>query len=110
MESASFLEFGVWNSVLQLTLRAFPSNTPTAEIRLNFHCASGGLSLTVMIIHRVKLKKKKLPMNTKLTRRSFLKSTALTAGVFSAAPFNILTAANAGDKVRCVQIGCGGRA
>lgn len=48
-------------------------------------------------------------MNTKLTRRTFLKSTALTTGVLSAAPFNILTAANAGDKVRCVQIGCGGR-
>jgi predicted dehydrogenase len=48
-------------------------------------------------------------MKTKLTRRTFLKSTALTAGVFSAAPFNILTAANAGEKVRCVQIGCGGR-
>ena len=48
-------------------------------------------------------------MNTKLTRRSFLKSTALTTGVLSAAPFNILTAANAGEKIRCVQIGCGGR-
>jgi predicted dehydrogenase len=48
-------------------------------------------------------------MNTKLTRRSFLKATAVTAGALSAAPFNILSAANAGDKVRCVQIGCGGR-
>ena len=48
-------------------------------------------------------------MNTKLTRRSFLKSTAVTTGVLSAAPFNILTAANAGEKIRCVQIGCGGR-
>jgi len=48
-------------------------------------------------------------MNTKLNRRSFLKHTALTTGVLSAAPFNILHAANAGDKVRCVQIGCGGR-
>ncbi|MSU59179.1 MAG: Gfo/Idh/MocA family oxidoreductase [Pedosphaera sp.] len=49
-------------------------------------------------------------MNTKLTRRSFLRNSALTAGVLSAAPFNILTAANAGEKIRCVQIGCGGRA
>jgi len=49
-------------------------------------------------------------MKFKLNRRSFLKNTALTAGVFSVAPFNILTAANAGEKVRCVQIGCGGRA
>ncbi len=49
-------------------------------------------------------------MKFKFTRRSFLKSTAVTAGVFSTAPFNILSAANAGDKVRCVQIGCGGRA
>jgi len=48
-------------------------------------------------------------MKTSLTRRSFLKSTALTTGVVAAAPFNILTAANAGEKVRCVQIGCGGR-
>jgi predicted dehydrogenase len=48
-------------------------------------------------------------MNTKLTRRAFLKSTALATGVLSAAPFHILNAANAGDKVRCVQIGCGGR-
>jgi len=48
-------------------------------------------------------------MNIKLTRRSFLKNSTVTAGVLSVAPFNILTAANAGDKVRCVQIGCGGR-
>jgi predicted dehydrogenase len=48
-------------------------------------------------------------MKTSLTRRAFLKSTALTTGVFAAAPFNILTAANAGEKIRCVQIGCGGR-
>lgn len=48
-------------------------------------------------------------MNIKLTRRSFLKQSALAAGVVSAAPFNILHAANAGEKIRCVQIGCGGR-
>src|SRR2546426_7997144 len=48
-------------------------------------------------------------MNTKLNRRSFLKQSALAAGVVSAAPFNILHAANAGEKIRCVQIGCGGR-
>lgn len=48
-------------------------------------------------------------MSYKLNRRSFLKNTALTAGVVAAAPFNILHAANAGEKVRCVQIGCGGR-
>jgi len=48
-------------------------------------------------------------MKTKLNRRSFLKHTALATGVLSAAPFNILHAANAGDKIRCVQIGCGGR-
>jgi predicted dehydrogenase len=49
-------------------------------------------------------------MKTQLTRRSFLKQSALTAGILSTAPFNILNAANAGEKVRCVQIGCGGRA
>ena len=38
-----------------------------------------------------------------------MKQSALAAGVFSAAPFNILNAANAGDKIRFVQIGCGGR-
>jgi len=48
-------------------------------------------------------------MKHDLTRRSFLQRTTLAAGVLSAAPFNILTAANAGDKVRCVQIGCGSR-
>lgn len=48
-------------------------------------------------------------MNQKLTRRSFLTRSTLAAGVLSAAPFNILTAANAGDKIRCVQIGCGSR-
>src|ERR1041385_6547255 len=45
----------------------------------------------------------------KVTRRSFVKQSALAAGVFATAPFNILNAANAGDKVRFVQIGCGGR-
>ena len=49
-------------------------------------------------------------MKTALNRRSFLRKTTLAAGVVSAAPFNILRAANAGDKVRFVQIGCGGRA
>lgn len=49
-------------------------------------------------------------MKSPLTRRSFLKSSALAAGVISTAPFNILTAANAGDKVRCAVIGCGARA
>lgn len=48
-------------------------------------------------------------MKNALTRRSFLKRTALTAGILSAAPFNILKAQNAGNKIRCVQIGCGGR-
>ena len=48
-------------------------------------------------------------LKTKLNRRSFLKHSAITTGVLSAAPFNILHAANAGEKVRCVQIGCGGR-
>jgi predicted dehydrogenase len=44
-----------------------------------------------------------------LSRRSFLKRTALTAGIVTAAPFNILTAANAGDKIRCAVIGVGSR-
>src|SRR5688500_8095366 len=48
-------------------------------------------------------------MNNNLTRRSFVKQSALAAGVFAAAPFNILSATNAGEKVRVVQIGCGGR-
>lgn len=49
-------------------------------------------------------------MKTQLTRRSFLKRSALTVGILSAAPFNILHAANAGEKIRIAQIGCGGRA
>jgi predicted dehydrogenase len=48
-------------------------------------------------------------MKTNLTRRSFVKQSALAAGIFAAAPFNILHAQNKGEKVRCVQIGCGGR-
>ena len=48
-------------------------------------------------------------MKNKLTRRLFVKRSALAAGVFASAPFNILNAANAGEKVRFVQIGCGGR-
>jgi hypothetical protein len=49
-------------------------------------------------------------MNNKFTRRSFVKATALAAGALSTAPFNILHAANKGEKIRVVQIGCGGRA
>src|SRR3954464_3563574 len=48
-------------------------------------------------------------MKNQISRRSFVKRSALAAGVFAAAPFNILHAANSGDKVRFVQIGCGGR-
>ena len=40
-------------------------------------------------------------------RRSFLKTTALAASAFSVAPS--LIAAENGTKVKCVQIGCGGR-
>jgi predicted dehydrogenase len=39
----------------------------------------------------------------------FVKRSALAASVFSVAPFNILHAQNKKDKVRVVQIGCGGR-
>jgi predicted dehydrogenase len=50
-------------------------------------------------------------MNLALNRRSFLKRTALTAGALGALPVpNLLSAVNAGNKVKCVQIGCGGRA
>src|SRR6266498_5745987 len=48
-------------------------------------------------------------MKNKLTRRLFVKRSALAAGAVAAAPFNILSAANAGEKIRFVQIGCGGR-
>jgi len=48
-------------------------------------------------------------MKNKLTRRLFLKRSALARVWVAAAPFNILSAANAGEKVRFVQIGCGGR-
>ncbi|MBL9167772.1 MAG: Gfo/Idh/MocA family oxidoreductase [Verrucomicrobiales bacterium] len=48
-------------------------------------------------------------MKTSLSRRSFAKTSALGAGVLAVAPFNILSAAHAGEKVRVVQIGCGGR-
>lgn len=48
-------------------------------------------------------------MKNHLSRRSFVKRTTLAAGVLATAPFNILHAENSGEKVRCVQIGCGGR-
>src|SRR5437667_5144035 len=48
-------------------------------------------------------------MKNRLTRRLFVKRSALAAGLFATAPFNILNAANTGEKVRFVQIGCGGR-
>ncbi len=81
-------------------------NKSTDVGRQIFHCAKLPQSATNIRMQRATPKN---TMNQKLTRRSFLKNTAFTAGVFSAAPFNILTAANAGDKIRCVQIGCGGR-
>jgi predicted dehydrogenase len=48
-------------------------------------------------------------MRSSLSRRSFAKTSALAVGALSAAPFNILNAANAGSKVRFALIGCGGR-
>ena len=48
-------------------------------------------------------------MKNQLSRRTFVKQSALAAGVFATAPFNILHASTAGEKVRFVQIGCGGR-
>lgn len=48
-------------------------------------------------------------MSTKLTRRSFLKQSTVAASALSISNFNILRAANAGEKIRVVQIGCGGR-
>ena len=49
-------------------------------------------------------------MKFALNRRSFLKRTALAAGAFRLLPGpNLLAAADAGNKLNCVQIGCGGR-
>ena len=52
-------------------------------------------------------------MKSALNRRSFLKRSALTAGALSTARLltvpNILAAARPGEKLNCVQIGCGGR-
>src|SRR5262245_5565703 len=48
-------------------------------------------------------------MKNTISRRSFAKTSALAVGALSAAPFNILKAANTTEKVRFVQIGCGGR-
>jgi predicted dehydrogenase len=53
-------------------------------------------------------------MKTSLNRRLFIKRAALATGAASAVRFfpgpNILAAAGSGDKLNCVQIGCGGRA
>jgi predicted dehydrogenase len=55
----------------------------------------------------------KKPMQSKLTRRGFLKRATLTLGACSAARLltgpNLLQAAGANEKLNCVQIGCGGR-
>jgi predicted dehydrogenase len=48
-------------------------------------------------------------MKIQTSRRTFVKQSALASGVFAAAPFNILTAASAGERIRVAQIGCGGR-
>jgi predicted dehydrogenase len=52
-------------------------------------------------------------MKSTLTRRSFLKRTAWSAGALSAARFlvqpNLLAALKEGEKLKVVQIGCGGR-
>ena len=52
-------------------------------------------------------------MKSALNRRSFLKRSALTAGALSTVRLltvpNILAAARPGEKLNCVQIGCGGR-
>ena len=50
-------------------------------------------------------------MNTPLNRRLFLKRAAATAGALATVPAlpNILRAADAGAKLNCVLIGCGGR-
>src|SRR5437762_7076725 len=52
-------------------------------------------------------------MKSTFTRRSFIKRTALAGGALSTAALfpvpNILSAESAGNKLRCVQIGCGGR-
>jgi len=43
------------------------------------------------------------------SRRAFVRRTGLAVGALAAAPFNILSAANAGNQIRCAVIGCGGR-
>jgi predicted dehydrogenase len=52
-------------------------------------------------------------MNFALNRRSFLKRSVLAAGALSTVRLlpvpNILAAAGPGEKLNCVQIGCGGR-
>src|SRR5580658_3270379 len=52
-------------------------------------------------------------MKSSLTRRSFLKRSALAAGTVTAAQYlafpNILSARQPSDTLNCVQIGCGGR-
>jgi len=49
-------------------------------------------------------------MNVALNRRSFLKRAALTAGALQILPVpNLLAAPEAAEKLKCVQIGCGGR-
>ncbi len=51
-------------------------------------------------------------MNAPLNRRSFLQRSALAAGVISTTgllPRRTYAATKGGEKLNCVQIGCGGR-
>src|SRR5437879_3504402 len=52
-------------------------------------------------------------MKSNLNRRSFLKRAALASGALSAATFlparSAMARRAAGEKLNCVQIGCGGR-
>ena len=53
-------------------------------------------------------------MRSSLSRRRFLQRAAYATGALAAAHavpgFNVLAALKPGDKLKCVQIGCGGRA
>src|SRR5215471_16761738 len=52
-------------------------------------------------------------MKSSLNRRSFIRRTALATGALSTATFfparNAMARRAAGEKLNCVQIGCGGR-
>jgi predicted dehydrogenase len=99
--------YGNYGNLVRLSARHFsaPGRAFALVARSGFVLVPGARVAYEWLVHSASFAMKK----TFLSRRAFAKTAALAAGGAVAAPFHILSAANAGDKIRVVQIGCGGR-